>query len=207
MYSQSLDMQAYLAMRDDRFLAPISRLDSSNPMSGPDVPEPRTAAGSRWPCPTQTRTGPPSPRSWGWTSPIPRFDSHEKRCEAKSPRDDAGARGAVLQEAAERPLAEAAREKQLPADVIEKYDYPAADHERHRGESLHLESRSPEPRRDPEPRLPDLHERQPRAAAHAWRPCARTALAEILQEQLGHTTIRDRELRGAGNDRLRADGF
>jgi len=35
LYSQSLDLQAYLAMRDDRFLEPVSRLDAGNPMSGP----------------------------------------------------------------------------------------------------------------------------------------------------------------------------
>jgi len=79
MYSQSLDMQAYLAIRDDRFLEPLSRLDAGNPMSGPMYP----SADGRW----VTLAMPDTDRYWpafaeivGLDAGDPRFDSHEKRC-------------------------------------------------------------------------------------------------------------------------------
>ena len=126
MYSQSLDMQAYLAMRDDRFLEPVSRLDSGNPMSGPTYP----CADGRW----VTLAMPDTDKYWPAFSEIvgldiddPRFDTHEKRCGEH--------RLEMLQALEElfkkRPGAhwkQVLDEKQLPADVIQKYDYPASDH-------------------------------------------------------------------------------
>ena len=125
MYSQSLDMQAYLAIRDDRFLEPVSRLDAGNPMSGPSYP----SSDGRW----VTLAMPDTDKYWPAFAEIvgldvddPRFDSHEKRC--------GESRLAMMQVLEERftgkPGAhwkselDAAR---LPADVIETYDYPTGD--------------------------------------------------------------------------------
>lgn len=125
MYSQSLDMQAYLAIRDDRFLEPVSRLDSGNPMSGPCYP----SADGRW----VTLAMPDTDKYWpafadimGLERDDPRFDSHEKRCGEH--------RLEMMQVLEERftrkPGAHWKQQldaKKLPADVIETYDYPAAD--------------------------------------------------------------------------------
>lgn len=125
MYSQSLDMQAYLAMRDDRFLAPVSRLDSGNPMSGPMYP----SSDGCW----VTLAMPDTDKYWpafseimGFAIDDPRFDTHEKRCGEH--------RLEMFQELEQRfsdqPSAHWQKvldEKQLPADVIQKYDYPASD--------------------------------------------------------------------------------
>jgi formyl-CoA transferase len=125
MYSQSLDMQAYLAMREDRFLEPISRLDSSNPMSGPMYP----SSDGRW----VTLAMPDTDKYWpafaeimGLAVDDPRFDSHDKRC-----GEHRLEMMQVLEEIfTSQPGSHWKREldeKQLPADVIEKYDYPASD--------------------------------------------------------------------------------
>ena len=126
MYSQSLDMQAYLAMRDDRFLEPVSRLDAGNPMSGPMYP----SSDGCW----VTLAMPDTDKYWPAFSGIvgldvddARFDSHEKRC-----GDHRLEMMQVLEELFGRqPGSHWKREldeKQLPADVIQKYDYPASDH-------------------------------------------------------------------------------
>jgi crotonobetainyl-CoA:carnitine CoA-transferase CaiB-like acyl-CoA transferase len=117
MYSQSLDMQAYLAMRDDRFLEPVSRLDAGNPMSGPMYPLAMPDTDKYWPA---------------FAAIIdldvddPRFDTHEKRC-----GEHRLEMMQVLEERFQRhPGAHWQRvldEEQLPAEVIQKYDYPAED--------------------------------------------------------------------------------
>lgn len=125
MYSQSLDMQAYLAIRDDRFLLPIDRLDASNPMSGPMYP----CSDGRW----VTLAMPDTDKYWPAFAEItrldvddPRFNSHEKRCE-----ENRVEMLHVLEEIFQAmPGAHWKSEldrMQLPADVIEKYAYPAAD--------------------------------------------------------------------------------
>jgi crotonobetainyl-CoA:carnitine CoA-transferase CaiB-like acyl-CoA transferase len=125
MYSQSLDMQAYLAMRDDRFLEPVSRLDAGNPMSGPMYP----SADGRW----VTLAMPDTDKYWPAFAAIvgldvndSRFDSHEKRCEVNRLE-----MMQVLEECFRKHSGSHWKHQlevnQLPADVIEKYDYPAAD--------------------------------------------------------------------------------
>jgi len=125
LYSQSLDLQAYLAMRDDRFLAPVSRLDSGNPMSGPSYP----SADGRW----VTLAMPDTDKYWpafsgimGLDADDPRFDSHEKRCgESRLEMMQ------VLEECFRKHPGSHWKAQldaeQLPAEVIEKYDYPAGD--------------------------------------------------------------------------------
>jgi crotonobetainyl-CoA:carnitine CoA-transferase CaiB-like acyl-CoA transferase len=125
MYSQSLDMQAYLAMKDDRFLEPVSRLDAGNPMSGPMYP----SADGPW----VTLAMPDTDKYWPAFAEIvgldvddPRFDTHEKRCGEN--------RLEMMQVLDERfgkqPGAHWAKvlaEKQLPADVIQTYEFPVDD--------------------------------------------------------------------------------
>jgi len=125
MYGASLDLQAYLAIGGERMLEPVSRLDAGNPMSGVLYP----ASDGRW----IALTMPDTDRWWpllcevtGLDPDDSRFDSHDKRC---------GAHRLELIEALEEAIgAETSshwrgvfRDKQMSADVIEGYEYPAAD--------------------------------------------------------------------------------
>lgn len=126
MYGAALDIQAFLAIGEgERFLNPISRLDVSNPMSGSLYP----SADGRW----VTLTMPDTDRWWpefsaavGIARDDPRFDTHDKRTElnrlalireleAAFQRQPGSHWRAVFQE------------KQMSADVIEQFDYPAND--------------------------------------------------------------------------------
>lgn len=134
MYGASLDLQAYLAIGGERMLQPIARLDAGNPMSGTMY---RSADG-----PWVTLTMPDTDRWWPAFAPLvalatddPRFDTHDKRCgtnrlemmqvlEAAFRRKPAAHWRAVFQE------------HQLSADVIESYDFPAADPQVYRNRYL-----------------------------------------------------------------------
>jgi formyl-CoA transferase len=126
MYGAALDLQAFLAIgKGDRLLNPISRLDVSNPMSGSLYP----SADGRW----VTLTMPDTDRWWpvfskmvGIATDDPRFDSHDKRTEVN--------RLALIQELEQafqkQPGAHWRKEfmeKQMSADIIEQFDYPATD--------------------------------------------------------------------------------
>lgn len=126
MYGSALDMQAFLAIgHGDRLLNPISRLDVSNPMSGSVY----MSADGRW----VTLTMPDTDRWWpafsgivGIASDDARFDTHDKRTAVN--------RLALIGELEERFRAQSAhhwrrlfQEKQLSADIIEQFDYPAND--------------------------------------------------------------------------------
>ncbi len=125
MYAASLNVDAYLAMRDDRLSERTARLDAGNPMSGAGLAYP--TSDGRW----VTLTMPDSDRWWPAFSEVmgldvddPRFDTHDKRCgesrhEMMNLLDDLFSR---------RPAAywrSRFDEKQLSADIMEKYDYPA----------------------------------------------------------------------------------
>ena len=126
MYGSALDLQAFLAIgHGDRLLNPISRLDVSNPMSGSVY----MSADGRW----VTLTMPDTDRWWPAFSGIvgipqdhPSFDSHDKRTSIN--------RLELIRELEERFRREPAahwrrqfQEKQLSADIIEQFDYPAND--------------------------------------------------------------------------------
>jgi len=183
MYSQSLDLQAYLAMRDDRFLEPVSRLDAGNPMSGPMYP----SSDGRW----VTLAMPDTDKYWPTFSQLvglavddPRFDTHEKRCGEH--------RLEMMQVLEERfqqhPGAhwqQVLDAHQLPAEVIQKYDYPAADsvaaanryvlnlqHPTHGGiQSLGF----------------PIYMSDSPARLRRMAPCVGQHSAEILQERLGYS--------------------
>jgi crotonobetainyl-CoA:carnitine CoA-transferase CaiB-like acyl-CoA transferase len=125
MYAASLDLQAYLAVRADRILEPVSRLDMGNPMSGPSYP----CSDGRW----VTLAMPDTDRWWPIFSEIigldiddPRFDTHANRCEVN--------RLEMMQVLDARFSAQPGSywekqfaEKQVSADLIETYDFPADD--------------------------------------------------------------------------------
>ncbi len=194
MYSQSLDMQAYLAIRDDRFLEPLSRLDSGNPMSGPMYP----SADGRW----VTLAMPDTDKYWPAFAEImgldvddPRFDSHEKRCGEH--------RLEMMQVLEERfssqPGSHWKREldaKRLPADVIEKYDYPASDPNAAANRYI-LNLEHPTHGAIQSLGFPIYMGEGP-ARLRRMAPCTGQHSAEILHERLGYTDARIEELEAGG---------
>lgn len=194
MYSQSLDMQAYLAIRDDRFLQPLSRLDSGNPMSGPMYP----AADGRW----VTLAMPDTEKYWpafaevvGLDVDDSRFDTHEKRC---------GEHRTEMMKVLEacfrtRPGRYWKREldaKRLPADLIETYDYPASDPDAAANRYvLNLEH----PTHGPIQSLGfPIHMSESPARLRRTAPCVGQHSAEILHEMLGYAEARILELEDGG---------
>jgi len=183
MYAASLDLQAYLAIGGERFLHPVSRLDAGNPMSGTLYP----TQDGRW----VTLTMPDTDRWWPTLAEIvgldvadPRFDSHEKRCETNRLEllrllDDRFRRQPVAHWRA------VFTARQMSADVIEDYSYPAADeHARRNRYILELEESHCGPIQmigfpifmtDTPARL---HRRAPLLGQHS---------AEVLHEILGYT--------------------
>jgi formyl-CoA transferase len=130
MYGASLDLQAFLAINEDdpqreRMLNPISRLDVSNPISGALYP----SSDGRW----VTLTMPDTDRWWPLLAPAvgidvddERFNTHEKRCEDN--------RLELIKELeagfSKQPGShwrDLFAEKQMSADVIEQFDFPAED--------------------------------------------------------------------------------
>ena len=194
MYSQSLDLQAYLAIRDDRFLEPVSRLDAGNPMSGPMYP----ASDGRWVTLAMPDTGkywPAFSEIMGLDPDDPRFDTHEKRC---------GEHRLEMMQVLEeifsgKPSAHWKQQleaRTLPADVIEKYDYPAddpitvanryilnLDHPSH-GEIQSLGF--------------PIYMSEGTARLRNLAPCAGQHSAEILQDRLGYTDAEIERLESEG---------
>jgi formyl-CoA transferase len=126
MYGAALDIQAFLAIgKGDRFINPISRLDVSNPMSGSLYP----SADGRW----VTLTMPDTDRWWpvfsetvGIAVDDPRFDTHDKRTEGSRLELIAELEKAFQKKPGSH-WRDVFQEKQMSADVIEQFDYPAND--------------------------------------------------------------------------------
>jgi formyl-CoA transferase len=194
MYSQSLDMQAYLAMRGDRFLEPISRLDSSNPMSGPMYP----SADGRW----VTLAMPDTDKYWPAFAEIvglevddPRFDTHEKRCGEHRLEMMQVLEGLFTRQPGSH-WKKALDEKQLPADVIEKYDYPAADHIAAVNRYI-LNLDHPSHGAIQSLGFPIYMSESP-ARLRSMAPCVGQHSAEILQERLGYADAEIEALAASG---------
>lgn len=125
MYGASLDLQAYLAIGGERMLQPVSRLDAGNPMSGVLYP----SSDGLW----IALTMPDTDRWWPMLAEVAgldvadeRFDTHDKRC-----GDHRLALIEALDAAFRKQPAAHWRgeftERQMSADVIEDYTYPADD--------------------------------------------------------------------------------
>jgi formyl-CoA transferase len=194
MYAQSLDMQAYLAMRDDRFLEPVSRLDAGNPMSGPMYP----SADGRW----VTLAMPDTDKYWPAFAGIvgldvrdPRFDSHEKRCGENRLELMQVLEACFLQHSGShwKHQLEAHR---LPAEVIEKYDYPAADPAA-AANCYILNLEHPTHGKLQSLGFPIYMSDSPARLRNA-APCVGQHSAEILQERLGYSDAEIEALEAAG---------
>lgn len=123
LYGAALNLDAYLAMRDDRLSEPISRLDAGNPMSGSGLSYP--TSDGRW----VTLTMPDSDRWWPGFSKVmglavddPRFDTHDKRCGESRHEMMQVLEGLFSQHPASY-WRRRFDEEQLSADIIEKYEF------------------------------------------------------------------------------------
>ncbi len=194
MYGASLDLQAYLAMGGERLVHPVARLDAGNPMSGTLYP----TQDGRW----VTLTMPDTDRWWPGFAPIvgldpadPRFDSHDKRCEANRLELIAALEAAFRRQ----PAAHWRRlfnERQLSADVIEDYGYPAAD-EQARLNHYVLELDHPHLGRLTTLGFPIFMSDSP-ARLERMAPCLGQHSAQILHEMLGYSAETIRELEAQG---------
>lgn len=184
MYGASLDIQAFLAIGEgDRFLNPISRLDVSNPMSGSLYP----SADGRW----VTLTMPDTDRWWpllaeavGIDPADPRFDTHDKRCE-----DNRLELIQVLEEGFQKQPGhhwrEVFSEKQMSADVIEQFDFPADDPQALRNRYV-MELEHPSFGRVKSLGFP-IYMSESTAALGRLAPCLGQHSAEVLHGLLGYS--------------------
>jgi formyl-CoA transferase len=194
MYGASLDLQAYLAIGGERLIHPVARMDAGNPMSGTLY----LAQDGLW----VTLTMPDTDRWWPGLAEIvgldpadPRFDSHEKRCE-----ENRLELIRVLEAAFRRKPAAHWRktftERQLSADVIEEFSFPAGD-EQARLNRYILELEHPSLGRVKTLGFP-IHMSDSPARLSRTAPCLGQHTAEILHERLGYSEGRVCELETSG---------
>jgi formyl-CoA transferase len=194
MYGASLDLQAYLAIGGERLIQPVDRMDAGNPMSGTLY----LAQDGLW----VTLTMPDTDRWWPGLAEItgldpadPRFDSHEKRCE-----ENRLELMRVLEEAFQRQPAahwrQAFTERQLSADVIEEFSFPAGD-EQARLNRYILELEHPSLGRVKTLGFPIYMSDSP-ARLNRSAPCLGQHTAEILHEKLGYSEGRVCALEASG---------
>ena len=193
-YGASLDVQAFLAMGGERFLHPVARTDAGNPMSGVLYP----SQDARWVCLTM----PDTDRWWPAFAPMmgidpqdPRFDSHEKRCgehrlELIRVLDDAFRQAPAAHWKHELTV------RQLSADVIEQYDYPANDPQVFRNRYI-LDLDRPGVGRVKTLGFPLFMSDTP-ARLERQAPCFGQHTAAILHELLGYSEERIGELVASG---------
>jgi len=185
-YGASLDVQAFLAMGGERFLHPVGRLDAGNPMSGILYP----SQDGRWVCLTM----PDTDRWWpGFSSMVgldqndPRFNSHEKRCGENRLELIRVLDAAFRQQPADHWKRELTA-RQLSADVIEEFDYPANDPQVFRNRYI-LELDRPGVGRIKTLGFPIFMSETP-ARHNRTAPCLGQHSAEVLHELLGYSEDR-----------------
>jgi crotonobetainyl-CoA:carnitine CoA-transferase CaiB-like acyl-CoA transferase len=193
-YGASLDVQAFLAMGGERFLHPVARMDAGNPMSGILYP----SQDSRWVCLTM----PDTDRWWpGFSSMVgldendPRFNSHEKRCGENRLELIRVLDAAFRQQPADHWKRELTA-RQLSADVIEEFDYPANDPQVFRNRYI-LELDRPGVGRIKTLGFPIFMSETP-ARLNRTAPCLGQHSAEVLLELLGYSEDRISELAANG---------
>jgi crotonobetainyl-CoA:carnitine CoA-transferase CaiB-like acyl-CoA transferase len=207
LFGASLNIDAYLAMRDDRLSEPISRLDSGNPMSGAGLSYP--TSDGRW----VTLTMPDTERWWPGFAEVmgldvddPRFDTHDKRC-GESRHEMMG----VLEELFSTQTAAYWRqrfdEERLSADIIEKFEF-VTDYEQASINRYVLDLEHPSYGRFQSLGFP-IHMSDAPARLRRLAPCLGQHTAEVLGEVLGlaDDEIADLEGRGVvGTVRAAPDG-
>ena len=184
MYGASLDLQAFLAIgHGDRLLNPTSRLDVSNPMSGAMYP----SADGRWVTLTMPQTDPVWPAfsaAVGIDEHDERFNSHEKRT-----NDNRVALIEALEAAFQtRPGTEWRRifqEKQLMADVIEQFDFPANDPQVLANRYI-MELDHPSHGKVKSLGFPIYMSATP-ASLNSLAPCSGQHTSQVLREMLGYS--------------------
>jgi len=193
-YGASLDVQAFLAMGGERFLHPVGRMDAGNPMSGILYP----SQDGRWVCLTM----PDTDRWWpGFSSMVgldqkdPRFNSHEKRCGENRLELIRMLEAAFRQQPADHWKRELTA-RQLSADVIEEFDYPANDPQVFRNRYI-LELDRPGVGRIKTLGFPIFMSETP-ARLNRSAPCLGQHSAEVLHELLGYSEDRISELAANG---------
>lgn len=199
MYGASLDLQAFLAIDQndpqlERMLKPISRLDVSNPMSGSMYP----SSDGRW----VTLTMPDTDRWWPLLAPAlgidvedERFNSHDKRCEINRLQ---------LIEELEKGFGKQPgghwrkcfSEKQMSADVIERFDYPAQDPQVKANRYI-IELDHPSFGKLQSLGFPIYMSDSP-ARLNSLAPCTGQHSAEVLHEVLGYSEEAIYQFRSAG---------
>lgn len=186
MYGASLDVQAFLAMGGERFLHPVARMDAGNPMSGILYP----SQDGRWVCLTM----PDTDRWWPGLAAIvgldqndPRFNSHDKRCGENRLELIRVLEAAFRQQPAAHWKRELT-ERQLSADVIEEFDYPANDPQVFRNNYI-LDLDRPGVGRIKTLGFPIFMSDTP-ARLNRTAPCVGQHSAEILHELLGYSEDR-----------------
>lgn len=190
MYGASLDLQAFLAIGGERFLHPVSRLDAGNPMSGTQYP----TSDGLW----VTLTMPETDRWWpvlaevtGLDPKDPRFETHDKRC---------GENRLVLMQMLDEVIRKQPashwravfNERQMSADVIEDYTYPASD-AMARDNRYILDLEDPSLGRTTMLGFP-IHLASSPALLRSTAPRLGQHSAEILGEMLGYAPTRIGEL-------------
>lgn len=194
MYGASLDVQAFLAMGGERFLHPVSRLDAGNPMSGVLYP----SSDGRWVCLTM----PDTDRWWpGFAAMVrldpndARFNSHEKRCGENRLELIRVLEDIFRQQPADHWKRELT-ERQLSADVIEEFGYPASDPQAFRNRYI-MELQRPGVGGIKTLGFPIFMSETPGRLSRT-APCRGQHSAEILHELLGYSEERIGELTAQG---------
>lgn len=183
LYGAALNVDAYLAMRDDRLSEPISRLDSGNPMSGAGLSYP--TADGRW----VTLTMPDTDRWWPTFSKVmgldvddPRFDTHDKRC-GEGRHEMMQVLEGLFSKQPGAHWRKKFDEEKLSADIIEKYEY-VAGYEQASINRYVLDLDHPSYGRFKSLGFP-IHMGETPARLRRLAPCVGQHSAEVLDEVLG----------------------
>jgi len=194
MYGASLDLQAFLAMGGERFCHPVSRMDAGNPMSGVLYP----SQDGRWVCltmPDTDRWWPGLAEAVGLETDDPRFDSHEKRC-GENRLEMIRVLEGIFQRKPSAHWKAVMDERQLSADVIEEFDFPAGDEQVRRNRYV-LTLDRPGVGEVKTLGFPIFMSESP-ARLHRSAPCLGQHSAGILHELLGYSEDRIDELEASG---------
>ena len=194
MYASTLTLDAFMAMREDRLGEPRSRFEAANPMSGISYP----SEDGRW----VTLTMPDTERWWPAFSEIvglevddPRFDTHDKRCGESRLAMMKVLEGIFVTRPASH-WRDAFNEKQLSADIIERYDYPAEDENAARNRYI-IDVDHPEHGRFRSLGFP-IHMSESPATHRSVAPKAGAHTNSVLRELLGLTGEEIEALRDSG---------